>query len=143
ANKYILMSLVVLFALWLFAIRSKPLTVEIMSNGTYAYVGSTILDLVHSIEKDHCVKIWGIDLIRQRRCMSIDRVDGAVTDLIVCTLPAGSLRFEERDPLTIMEKLSRHIPCLQLDGIARRRVTLDVDRGKTSEWPGDTHRFCG
>jgi hypothetical protein len=147
ANKYVLMVLIGSLAIWTLGIRSQPITVEIMSNGSYAYVGSPIQELVHSIQNDDgCIESSAIDLIRQRRCVSLDRIDGAVMDLVACTLPGRSVVLESRDPLTILERLSRGIQCLRVEGVERRRVSLGLDAEKTLEWrdnKGATYQLCG
>jgi hypothetical protein len=81
ANKYVAMSLILLVLIWHFGIRSQPITVEITSNGTYAYVGSPIQEVVRAIEHDtRCIPLWFLSFVRQRRCVTLDRMNSATLD---------------------------------------------------------------
>jgi hypothetical protein len=130
-NKYVapIVALFLIVFVWDFWIRSPILEVEIRSNGVYAHVGPVIQEMVKKIENDAvCFEFDFFDRLRQRRCVSIIDQSSEVYNLVACTIREPILFLESRDPMTIMVEIAARVPCLRLDGVERRRVSVGLHR---------------
>jgi hypothetical protein len=149
AKKYVL-SVIGAVVVALFWLRSDPIDVTIVRSPLgFSFVGNEVLQLVASIEHDSgsCTSSWIVDVVRQRTCMSVERVErDALASLVACAMPNSATTLRGRDPAALLRKLSEAVPCIHLEALETRRLSVSVDSTKVTSWTDSGARrylFCG
>lgn len=141
-NKYVLIAAAVLGVLWNHEIRAQPISIDVSPTGGIAFLGQPIADLIASIRADGCTESWWLwDILRQRRCVQLQRVDGGATDLVLCAV--RPIQLSDRDPLVVLQHLAERAPCLQI-AVQGRQVSVELDDQQIREVRSqdDTYRLC-
>ena len=111
-----------------------------MSGGNVAFVGQRIDALVGEAEQP-CSKCP--ELMSCRRCMQTTEIDNAVRQLVVCRVKP--IYFKYRDPSAAVEQLGGEIPCLQVEGVAERRLRVRLRQNASPVQATDGRQWwlCG